>query len=159
MIAGAGVGFYMVALPFEQLLLKFLLYQLHKTIGLTVFALAVTQIVLHYRRGRPAWESGTPRWQRRSARATHLALFGLLIATPLLGYLTAATAPAHIPTLFLGVLPIPHVVGVDRFWFGILRRVHLALAILILALATVHASAAVNHHRRGRRVLARMWRG
>lgn len=158
-IAGAGVGLYMVALPFEQLLLKFLLYQLHKTIGLTVFALAVTQIILHRRRGRPVWESGTPAWQARAARATHAALFTLLIVTPVFGYFTAATAPAHIPTLFLGVLPIPHIVGVNRFWFGILRRVHLALALLMLALAALHALAAIDHHRQGRRVLARMWHG
>lgn len=149
----------MVALPFERLLLKFLLYQLHKTIGLTVFALAVVQIILHRSRGRPAWESELPTWQPRAARAIHLALFTLLIVTPVLGYLTAATAPAHIPTLFLGVLPVPHIVGVSRFWFGILRLVHLALAMLILALAALHAAAAINHHRQGRRVLARMWRG
>ena len=45
----------MVALPFRQLLLKFLLYQLHKTIGITAFVLALGQLALHWRRGRPAW--------------------------------------------------------------------------------------------------------
>ncbi len=149
----------MVALPFERLLLKFLLYQLHKTIGITVLILALVQIVLHRRRGRPAWETDIADWRRSAASAVHFALFTLLLLVPVLGYLTAATAPARIPTLFLGVVPIPHIVGVSRFWFGILRRAHLVFAILILALAGVHALAAVTHHRQGRRVLVRMWRG
>jgi cytochrome b561 len=149
----------MVGLPFRELLQKFLLYQLHKTVGLTVFMLACTQMVLHRRLGRPAWDADLPAWQRRAAAAAHVALFMLLIVTPILGYLTAATAPARVPTLFLGVIPIPHIVGTSRFWFAILSRVHLALAILLLVLACGHALVALNHHREGRRVLVRMWRG
>ena len=97
------LGVIMVALPFRQLLLKFLLYQLHKTIGITAFAFALSQLALHWRRGRPAWAEALPDWQRRAASAVHATLFGLLCATPILGYLTAATAPARIPTLFLQV--------------------------------------------------------
>ncbi len=115
-LIAAPMGAYMVALPFRRLLLKFILYQLHKTLGITVFLLAAAQITLHRRRGRPAWSGDLPDWQRRAASSVHVALFALLIATPCLGYLTAATAPAHIPTLFLGVIPVPHVVGTDPAW-------------------------------------------
>lgn len=149
----------MVGLPFRELLQKFLLYQLHKTIGLTVFLLACTQIVLHRRRGRPAWDADLLDWQRRAAAAAHIALFVLLIVTPILGYLTAATAPARVPTLFLGIMPIPHLVGTSRSWFAVLRWVHLALAIFLVVLASGHALMALNHHREGRRVLVGMWRG
>ena len=54
---------------------------------------------------------------------------GLLIVTPCLGYLVAATAPARIPTLFLGVIPVPHIVGTDPVWYAVLRQVHLGLAL------------------------------
>ena len=40
----------------------------------------------------------------------------------LLGYFTAATAPARVPTLFLGVVPIPHLTGPNPVWFGIIDR-------------------------------------
>ena len=43
---GAAVGVYMVGVPFRELLQKFLLYQVHKTIGITVFLLVLTQVVL-----------------------------------------------------------------------------------------------------------------
>jgi cytochrome b561 len=158
-LLAAPMGVYMVALPFRQLLLKFLLYQLHKTIGIAVFALALSQLGLHWRRGRPAWIEGLPDWQRRAASAVHAVLFGLLCVTPILGYLTAATAPARIPTLFLGVIPVPHIVGTDSAWFAVLRQIHLGLALLLVVLALGHALMALYHHRVGDRVLARMWRG
>ena len=154
-----GIGLYMVGLPFRELLQKFLLYQVHKTIGISVLALALTQIVLHARRGRPARDADLPHWQSQAAAVVHLLLFTLIIATPLFGYLTAATAPAKVPTLFLGVIPIPHIVGTSRFWFAILRRVHLALAVVLVSLACAHALAALDHHRKGRRTLIAMWRG
>jgi cytochrome b561 len=156
---GFGIGLYMVGLPFRRLLEKFLLYQLHKTIGITVLMLAGTQIVLHWRRGRPVRDRDLPRWQSRAASTVHVLLFALLIVTPFLGYLTAATAPARVPTLFLGVIPIPHVVGTSRYWFAILRRVHLALALSLVSLACGHALMALDHHRKGRRTLIAMWRG
>jgi cytochrome b561 len=158
-LLAASMGVTMVALPFRQLLLKFLLYQLHKTIGIVVLLLTLGQLALHWRRGRPAWEEGLPDWQRRAAAAVHAALFGLLVAVPCLGYLTAATAPARIPTLFLGVIPVPHFVGTNPAWFAVLRQIHLALAVVLVLLACGHALMALHHHRRGDRTLARMWRG
>lgn len=154
--AAVPVAVAMVALPFSRLLLKFVLYQAHKTIGLTVLLLAAAQLGLHWRRGRPPPEPGLPRWQRGAAAAMHLALFALLLVVPLLGYLSAAAAPIRIPTLFLGVVAVPHVIGPDAALFAVLRRVHLALALLLAALAIGHAAMALHHHRRGRAVLARM---
>jgi cytochrome b561 len=158
-LLAAPMGVCMVALPFRQLLLKFLLYQLHKTIGITAFLLALWQLMLHWRRGRPAWDAALLHWQRRAAAVVHAMLFGLLCATPIMGYLTAATTPARIPTLFLGMVPVPHIVGTDPAWFAVLRQVHLALAVLLVLLAVGHALTAVHHHRAGGRTLVRMWCG
>jgi cytochrome b561 len=158
-LIAAPMGVYMVALPFRQLLLKFLLYQLHKTLGIAAFLLVLSQLTLHWRRGRPAWDVALPAWQRRAAIAVHAMLFALLVATPILGYLTAATAPARIPTLFLGIIPVPHAVGADPVAFVLLRRIHLGLAALLVLLASGHALLALHHHRRGDGTLRRMWRG
>lgn len=160
LIAAAFViAWVMVAVPLTELLVKFLLYQLHKTLGLTVLALVVWRLALRARRGRPAWEAALPPWQRRAASWMHGALYGLALAVPVLGYFTAATAPAQVPTLFLLVIPIPHAVGPNAAGFDVLRAVHRAAAILLVLLAAGHAAAAVHNHRRGRATLARMWRG
>ena len=157
-LAGFAIAWPMVALPLDQLLAKFLLYQAHKTIGLTVLALLLWRLILRLRRGRPAWDAELSPAQARLARVGHAALYALMLVVPALGYFTAATAPAQVPTLFLLVLPVPHAVGADPTAFAVLRVVHRAAAILLLALAAGHAGMAVRHHRRGRPTLVRMWR-
>ena len=153
------LGVLMVVVPLRQLLLKFLLYQLHKTIGITVLLLVAARLLLRASRTRPAWASGMPRAQQLLAAGTHAMLYFLMAATPVLGYLTAATAPAQVPTLYLLLLNIPHVVGVNAAWYAILRPVHLAAALLLLALAAGHAAMAVLHHVHGDDTLVRMWSG
>jgi cytochrome b561 len=151
------LGWLMVGVPLSQLLVKFLLYQLHKTLGLLVFALVVIRLLLRARRGRPSWDDDIPVWQRRAASAMHVLLYAILLATPALGYLTAATSPTRIPTLFLGVIPIPHLVGPNPIWFSALRLIHRSVAILLIVFAAGHAAAAIHNHLRGRRTLMRMW--
>jgi len=147
----------MVAVPLRELLLKFSLYQLHKTIGLTVFGLALYRLGIRARVSRPDWDPHLAEWQRRAAASMHAMLYALLLAVPVLGYLTAALAPARVPTLFLGLIPIPHLVSPDAQWFAVVRQVHRWTAVLLVLAAATHAGAALEHHRRGRSVLRRMW--
>ncbi len=158
-LAGFALAWIMVAVPLTALLAKFLLYQAHKTIGLAVFALILWRLALRARRGRPGWEDDLPPWQARAAAAGHAALYALALAVPVLGYLTAATAPAQVPTLFLLVIPVPHLLPPDPAAYAVLRPVHRAAAILLVVLALGHAAMAVAHHLRGRPTLRRMWRG
>jgi cytochrome b561 len=153
------LGFLMVAMPLGQLLAKFLLYQLHKSIGITVVLLVAARLLLRLRRGRPLWEPALPPAQQRLAATAHASLYVLMIVTPILGYLTAATAPAQVPTLFWLLVNVPHVLSTNANWYPVLRAMHRAAAILLVALAVGHAGAAVLHHLRGRDTLARMWRG
>lgn len=157
--AGFALGWVMVAVPLRALLAKFLLYQLHKTLGLLVLLLTLPRLAVRLRRGRPTWEATLRPSQRRAAAVAHAALYALLLAVPVLGYLTAATAPAQVPTFFLGVIPVPHLLGVVPAAFAVLRPMHRALAILLVGLACLHALAALRHHVRGRRTLIAMWRG
>jgi cytochrome b561 len=153
------LGFLMVWVPLHDLLAKFLLYQLHKSIGITVLLLVAVRLALRIIRGRPDWEEAVPLRQRRLAAAMHALLYLLLVATPLLGYLVAATAPAQVPTLYFLLLNVPHLLSTDAGRYALLLPIHRAAAILLLALAFGHAGAAIDHHRRGRTTLARMWRG
>lgn len=157
-LAGFGLAWVMVAVPLQDLLTKFLLYQAHKTIGLTVLALLLWRLALRLRRGRPAWEAALPPAQARLAGTVHATLYALMLVVPVLGYFVAATAPAQVPTLFLFVVPVPHVVGPDAAAFAVLRPLHRAAAILLVALAAGHAAMALWHHRLGRPTLRRMWR-
>jgi cytochrome b561 len=153
------LGWLMVGVPISALLLKFTLYQVHKTLGILVLLLTALRLLVRARRGRPAWDADMPGWQRRAASIMHRLLYAFLIATPVLGYITAATAPARVPTLFLGVIPVPHLVGPAPDRFSLLRQVHRSMAILLVVLAGGHAAASIHNHLRGRGTLVRMWRG
>jgi cytochrome b561 len=155
-VLGFVVGLVMVALPLTQLLAKIIAYQAHKTIGLLVPPLVVWRLVLRARRGRPAEDASLPAWQRRAAALAHAALYALLIVVPVLGYLSASTAPGQIETVMFLLIPIPHVLEPDEATYEVIRAIHQVAAWALVLLAAGHAAMAVAHHRRGHRVLARM---
>lgn len=158
-ISTALLGIAMVAVPFEVLLAKFLLYQAHKSFGLVVCACAAAQLLLHLSRGRPPPDPSLPTLHRRAAAVVHRLLFALLLLVPVSGWLAASAAPAAIPTLLFGLVPVPHVLAPSEALYGVLRPLHLALVTLLAVLVLGHATAALLHHRRGRPVLRRMWQG
>lgn len=126
-VFGFALAWVMVALPLSQLLVKFLLYQVHKTVGITVFALAVVRLAMV-----------------RRPRGMRLILLALLLIVPILGYLTAATSVTGVPTLFLGFISIPHIVPPNALWCAILTAIHRALAVALILLAGWHAVTMVR---------------
>lgn len=155
---GFALAWIMMAVPLRDLLTKFLLFQLHKTIGISVFALVLWRLALRRRYGRPTPEDELGTGERRAAAAGQAVLYALLVIVPVLGYLTACAAPSGFPTLFLGFIPIPALIGPDAHLFALLVPVHRWSAIVLVVLAAGHAVQAIRHHRRGRTVLRRMWR-
>lgn len=145
----------MVNLPKSQLLLTFLAYQLHKSLGLLVLAFAILRLALRARRAAAPLE-GLPPGGRRLARVGQGLLYALLLAVPLLGWLVAQTAPGPVPTTLFLVIPVPHLLGPDPALHAWLRPAHLVAAWLLVALAAGHAALALRHHRAGLPVLARM---
>lgn len=158
-VTGFVLGLVMVALPLTRLLEKIIAYQAHKTIGLLVPPLVLWRLWLRARRGRPAEEESMPDWQRRAAAAGHATLYALLLVVPVLGYLSASTAPGQIETVMFLLIPIPHVLEADEALYETLRATHQVLAWALVLLAAGHAAAALHHHARGGAVLRRMWRG
>ena len=158
-LLGFAIAWVMVSLSFRELLLKFALYQAHKTIGLLVFALTLWRLASRVIIGRPARVGDLSPAGRRLAALGHAAIYLLLLVVPLLGYLLACTSPLPVPTLLFGFLPVPHAIGADRAAFALLRPLHMAAAILLVVLAAGHTAMAIRHHRAGSAVLRRMWRG
>lgn len=61
-------------------------YVAHKTIGLTVLGLVVIRVLWNMISLRPALEPSLKRWERRLAHGAHIALYGLLFAFPVTGF-------------------------------------------------------------------------
>jgi cytochrome b561 len=126
-VIGFSLAWVMTALPATVLLIKFLLYQAHKTIGLTVAMLAVVRLWLSY-------------WSGSRIGPIEAMLYAMLLVVPLLGYLTAAAAPGGVPTLFLLIVPVPHALPPSQAVFEAIRPFHRWIAIGLIALAAWHAA-------------------
>jgi cytochrome b561 len=81
---------------------------------------------------------------RAASAAAHGLLYLLLAAVPLLGW--AATSAAGKPVALLGIVPLPALVGVDDGLADFLGDAHGFVAWTLVALAGLHAAAALWHH-------------
>lgn len=116
----------------------------HKSVGMTVFALAVLRVLWRLFDPAPPLVAGTPRWQRALAHVSHWALHALILITPLFGWLMSSAR--NFPVSWFGVLTLPDLVQPDRARYELFHEVHETLAVTLLVLALAHAAAALKHH-------------
>jgi cytochrome b561 len=141
------VGSFTIALSMESLPLsprKLQLFAWHKWVGLTVFLVVVLRLAWRLANPVPRQPKEMPPWQRRLAALSHAALYGLLIVMPVTGWVMSEAL--NLPVVYLGLFRIPSPFAVDRALGEAMRAVHLALALTLLALASVHTLAALYHH-------------
>jgi len=134
------------------------LYNLHRSIGATIIVLVFVR--LGYRLTHPPLPlpDDIPPIQRFAAHATHWALYGLLIAQPLIGWM--GTSAYRAPIVVFGLFELPPIWPEDRAFSDRLFAVHGLMAIVIAGLAAAHIGAALHHHFvRKDRVLMRMITG
>lgn len=143
-------GLFMHNLP-NASPVKFDLYQLHKSFGLSILMLTVFRLGWRLTHTAPPLPAATPGWQRIGARAAHWAFYGLMLVIPLTGWAMVSVSPLEIPTWLFGVVPVPHMpffAGVaDRAAMeDLLAEVHEYLAFGMLGLFVLHLGAALKHH-------------
>jgi cytochrome b561 len=137
-----GLGWTMSDLPLSQL--KFDLYQLHKSLGLTIFALVVVRLAWRLRHPPPPLPASLPAWERAAARINHGLFYALLLVQPLIGLLQSNAA--NFPVVVWGVLPLPALIGSDEALGETLVEVHQTVAAVLLVLIALHVAAALRHH-------------
>ena len=140
-VANLALGLSMVPLAISPRKLHWYLW--HKSIGFTVFLL--TGARLGWRGIRPPPPPvAMPAWQRRAAAMSHAALYVLMFAIPLSGWLYSSATGVQV--VYLGLVPLPNLVPRDRALGDLLRAVHLGLNSLLVLLVCVHVAAALKHH-------------
>lgn len=150
------VGLVMQELPNSPT--KIQVYALHKSVGLTVLALTLLRLLWRLVAGAPPPVPGTPRWQVLAAQATHGALYVLLLAMPLSGWLY--NSASGFPLKWFGLFGLPKLSGYDAEVKAFALEMHEWGFIALLALVALHAGAALWHHYSHRdATLARMLPG
>ncbi|WP_174279018.1 cytochrome b [Sphingomonas bacterium] len=131
---------------------RFTLFQLHKSIGITVLALSVLRLGWRLAHRPPAYPSTMKRWERAAATTTHWTFYGLMLVMPLTGWVIVSASPLNLPTLLYKLIPLPHLGIVHdqampvRMAIGDkVATTHMLLAYLFGALILLHVAAALKH--------------
>ena len=140
-LCGFSIGLWMTRLALSPLKLQW--YSYHKWIGITVFLIAVCRLVWRWRHPAPSVVP-MPEWQRRAAAATHAALYVLMLVIPVSGWIYSSASGVSV--VWLGLVPLPDLVGKDKTLAAVLKVVHTGLNYTLLALVSVHIGAALKHH-------------
>lgn len=131
-------------------LMQFKLFQLHKSIGITILALTVLRLLWRLTHRPPALPTDMPKLERRAAEGTHVMLYVLMLGLPLIGWALVSASPLNLPTVLYGVVPWPHLPmppGISKATLApILTRVHAYGAYILIGLFALHAAAALRHH-------------
>lgn len=148
---GVWIGFFE---PKDEAL-KLRLYNVHESLGLTVLALTLARLAWRAGHPPPPLPADLPRPVRAAAGATHAALYALLLAMPVAGFL--ATNAWGFPLRWFGLVAVPSPIGRDPALAPLLSAAHAWMALALALLLALHAGAALWHHL-GRRdgVLRRM---
>jgi cytochrome b561/polyisoprenoid-binding protein YceI len=130
----------------------FLVFQLHKSIGITILLLSLARLGWRLANPPPPLPAHLKPWERWLAHATHLGFYAIMIGLPLTGWLLVSASRTNIPTLLFGVVPWPHIPGVAELapparlvWHKVGELGHGLLAKLTYLLLALHVAGALKH--------------
>lgn len=130
---------------------RFTLYQLHKSIGITILLAAVVRLAWRVLHKPPALPSHMPRLEKSAAKAGHLALYSLLFVLPVSGWASVSASVLDLRTYLYGVVPWPQLPVLSTLTDkapveAVLKSVHRFGAWTLIAVVAGHAAAALRHH-------------
>jgi len=117
--------------------------QLHETLGVCVFMLAVMRVLWRLVEKRPD-PPDVPRWMDIAAKVAQWALYVLLFALPATA-IAGAWLERH-PVTLLASIEVPPLVATSHDAGATIATIHTWLGDAILWLAGFHALAALYHH-------------
>jgi len=139
-IAMLFIGIGMVSTVSEM---RTWLIDLHRPLGILILCLAALRVCLRLAGRTPPLPDDLPLWQKAAAHASHLVLYALLFALPLVGW-TMLSAGGY-PIALFGAVHLPPLGPVDPMLFAFLRRAHTLLALLLFLTILAHLCAALFH--------------
>jgi cytochrome b561 len=137
-----GLGLYMADLPVSPIKLK--LYSYHKWLGITILLLVIIRLLWRLTHRAPPAPPGMAPWQRSAAAASHFLLYVLTLIIPISGWMFSSAAGFKV--VYLGLVPLPDLVGKDKSLAGQLQFAHEALNWVMAAVVVLHVAAALKHH-------------
>lgn len=119
------------------------LISIHKPLGILVLILVAIRLVNRLLNPPPPLPQGMPGWRRFVAHGSHLLLYALMFALPLVGW--AMLSAGSYPIALYGSLQLPPIAPQNPTLFAVLRQTHTVLALLLFVTFLAHLGAALMH--------------
>jgi len=139
----------------------------HKSIGVTVLGLVLLRLLWRLTHPAPPLPADYPRWERASAHAVHILLYGLMLWMPLSGWFhdSAWKDAATHPMYWFGTFEWPRVgfianvpADTKEMLHTLLGQLHSGGAYVLYAAFVLHVAGALKHQFFDKEaVLRRMW--
>lgn len=136
------LGWMAVSYPLSPAKLE--LFKWHKSLGLLVLAWAILWLAWRATHRAPELPARMPRFERRATHLVHGALFALMIAMPVSGWVL--NSAANFPLQWFGIFRVPQITAPDKSLQDAASLAHLILFWAAGAILVLHIAAALQHH-------------
>jgi len=132
------------------------LYDLHRSLGATLILVVILSLVWRLAHAPPPLPADMGPIEKFAARGVHWALYVLVLAQPIVGWIASSAYPSPVRVFWL--FDLPSIWPEDRAFSERLFHAHHLIGYAIAVLVCIHIAAAL-FHRFVRRdaILRRMW--
>jgi len=136
------VGFILLSLP--QGWVQNTLFDLHRSVGVLLFALVVIRLAWRLTHPPPPLPDDVPAWQHLASGTVHRLLYAILLIQPIIGWwgTSAFGAPINVFWLF----ELPPLVSKDEAAAKQILGWHGIVGITLSVAVAIHIGAALFHH-------------
>jgi len=120
------------------------LYDLHKSLGVLIFALITLRIIYRFAHGAPPPDVSLKRWEIAASETVHWALYTALLVMPILGYVANSAYGATTP--FFGLFEISPLIAKNEPLSEWLFEIHGWLGWAVGVMFCMHIAAALQHY-------------
>jgi cytochrome b561 len=119
------------------------LVSIHRPLGIAILLLVVIRFANRLMNRPPALPPTMSRMERLAATASEYAMYGLMLALPLVGW--GMLSAARYPIVLFGAVHLPPILPHDIVLYSVLRRAHTILAYALILLFLAHLGAVLYH--------------
>jgi cytochrome b561 len=119
------------------------LVSIHRPLGIAILILVVVRFVNRLLNPPPPFPASMSRAERLAATASELAMYGLMLVLPLVGW--GMLSAARYPIVLHGSLHLPFILPHSATLYAVLRKTHTILAYLFFLTFMGHFGAVLFH--------------
>ncbi|MFK7887753.1 MAG: cytochrome b/b6 domain-containing protein [Gammaproteobacteria bacterium] len=115
----------------------------HKSVGMTILALAIARVLWRITHTAPPLPAHMPRWQIGASHFSHAVLYGMIFAIPVSGWLMSSASAYSVS--WFNLFTFPDLVAPDKDLKHLFEDIHEWLAKALFVVALIHILAAFKH--------------